>query len=62
MKFEIDKKVFNVDQNIASAGGSASDVLTNIPSVEVSNEGEVSLRGNSNVTAWINGKASGLSC
>lgn len=61
MKFEIDKKVFNVDQNIASAGGSASDVLTNIPSVEVDNEGEVSLRGSSNVTIWINGKASGLS-
>jgi len=61
MKFEIDKKVFNVDQNIASAGGSASDVLSNIPSVEVNNEGDVSLRGNSNVTVWINGKASGLS-
>lgn len=61
MKFEIDKKVFNVDQNIASTGGSASDVLTNIPSVEVDNEGEVSLRGSSNVTVWINGKASGLS-
>ena len=61
MKFEIDKKVFDVDQNIASAGGSASDVLTNIPSVEVNNEGDVSLRGNSNVTVWINGKASGLS-
>lgn len=61
MKFEIDKKVFNVDQNIASTGGSASDVLSNIPSVEVDNEGEVSLRGSSNVTVWINGKASGLS-
>lgn len=61
MRFEIDKKVFNVDQNIASTGGSASDVLTNIPSVEVDNEGEVSLRGNSSVTVWINGKASGLS-
>lgn len=61
MKFEIDKKVFNVDQNIASTGGSASDVLTNIPSVEVDNEGEVSLRGSSSVTVWINGKASGLS-
>ncbi|WP_321439012.1 TonB-dependent receptor domain-containing protein [uncultured Bacteroides sp.] len=61
MKFEIDKKVFNVDQNIASAGGSASDVLSNIPSVEVNNDGDVSLRGNSNVTVWINGKASGLS-
>lgn len=61
MKFEIDKKVFNVDQNISSTGGSASDVLSNIPSVEVDNEGEVSLRGSSNVTVWINGKASGLS-
>ncbi|MCD7937838.1 MAG: TonB-dependent receptor [Tannerellaceae bacterium] len=61
MRFEIDKKVFNVDQSLASAGGSASDILTNIPSVEVDNEGEISLRGNSSVTIWINGKASGLS-
>ncbi|MEG1546834.1 MAG: carboxypeptidase-like regulatory domain-containing protein, partial [Bacteroides sp.] len=61
MKFEIDKKVFDVDQNISSTGGSASDVLSNIPSVEVDNEGEISLRGSSNVTVWINGKASGLS-
>lgn len=61
MKFEIDKKVFNVDQNISSTGGTASEVLSNIPSVEVDNEGEVSLRGSSDVTVWINGRASGLS-
>lgn len=61
MKFEIDKKVFNVDQNISSTGGTASEVLSNIPSVEVDNEGEVSLRGSSDVTIWINGRASGLS-
>jgi outer membrane receptor protein involved in Fe transport len=61
MKIDIDKKVFNVDQNISASGGSASDVLSNIPSVEVSTEGEISLRGNSAVTVWINGKASGLS-
>lgn len=61
MKFDIDKKVFNVAQNISSTGGTASDVLTNIPSVEVDNEGEVSLRGSSDVTVWINGRASGLS-
>jgi outer membrane receptor protein involved in Fe transport len=61
MRIDIDKKVFNVDQNIAAAGGSASEVLSNIPSVEVDSEGEVSLRGNSAVTIWINGKASGLS-
>lgn len=61
MKFEIDKKVFNVGQDLSSAGGSASDVLSNIPSVNVDNDGNVSLRGNSSVTIWINGKASGLS-
>lgn len=60
MKFEIDKKVFSVDQAIAAAGGSASELLENIPSVEVDNEGTVSLRGSQNVTVWINGKAQGL--
>lgn len=60
MKFDIDKKVFSVDQNIASAGGSATEVLQNIPSVDVDNEGNVSLRNNANVEVWINGKPSGL--
>ena len=60
MSFEIDKRVFTVDQSIASTGGTVTDVLTDIPSVEVSNEGSVSLRGSESVTVWINGKASGL--
>ena len=60
MKFDIDKRVFTIDQNIAATGGSASDVLEDIPSVEVSNEGTVSLRGSESVTVWINGKAAGL--
>ena len=60
MSFDIDKKVFSVDKNIASAGGSASDVLQNIPSVDVDGEGNVSLRSNSSVEVWINGKPSGL--
>lgn len=60
MSFEIDKRVFTIDQSIASTGGSVTDVLTDIPSVEVSNEGSVSLRGSESVTVWINGKASGL--
>lgn len=61
MKFELDKKVFTVDADIASSGLSASEVLESIPSVEVDQDGEVSLRGNSSVTVWINGKESGLS-
>lgn len=60
MKLDIDKKVFNVDQDIASVGGSASEVLENIPSVEVDAEGNVSLRGSSSVTIWVNGKAQGM--
>lgn len=60
MRFELDKKVFSVDANIASAGQSASELLESIPSVEVDQDGEVSLRGDSSVTIWINGKESGL--
>lgn len=60
MKLEVDRKVFSVDQILAAAGGSASDLLENIPSVEVTTDSEISLRGNSSVEVWINGKASGL--
>ena len=60
MKLEVDRKVFTVDQVLAAAGGSASELLENIPSVEVTTDGEISLRGNSSVEVWINGKASGL--
>lgn len=60
MRFDVDKKIFSVDQNIAAAGGSATDVLKNIPSVKVDNEGNVSLRKDANVEVWVNGKPSGL--
>ena len=60
MKLEVDRKSFSVDQVLAAAGGSASDLLEKIPSVEVTTDGEISLRGNSSVEVWINGKASGL--
>ncbi len=60
MKLEVDRKSFSVDQQISNAGGSASDALENIPSVEVDNDGNVSLRGNSSVEVWINGKQRGL--
>lgn len=60
MRFELDKKVFTVDANISAAGQSASELLESIPSVEVDQDGNISLRGNSSVTVWINGKDSGL--
>lgn len=60
MRFELDRKVFSVDASVTAAGTSASELLESIPSVEVDQDGEVSLRGNSSVTIWINGKESGL--
>lgn len=60
MKLEVDRKTFTVDQVLAAAGGSVSELLENIPSVEVTTDGEISLRGNSSVEVWINGKSSGL--
>ena len=60
MRFELDKKVFTVDQNISSAGASVTDVLENIPSVDVDQEGTISLRNSEDVEIWINGKPAGL--
>ncbi|MDB6169529.1 MAG: hypothetical protein JWM88_2393 [Verrucomicrobia bacterium] len=54
----IDRKVYNVGKDIQSATGSASDLLQNIPSVQVDIEGNVSLRGDENVLILVNGKAS----
>ncbi len=56
----IDKKVYNVSQDIMSKSGSASDLLQNVPSVQVDIDGGVSLRGSSNVLIMINGKTSPL--
>ena len=56
MELKVDKKVFNVEKNITSAGGSATDVLQNVPAVSVDADGNVSLRGKSDVTILIDGK------
>jgi outer membrane receptor protein involved in Fe transport len=56
----IDRKVFNVQQDIMSKTGTASDLLQNIPSVQVDIDGVVSLRGSANVLMLINGKPSPL--
>ncbi|MBQ1797204.1 MAG: TonB-dependent receptor [Prevotella sp.] len=60
MKLKVDRKEFDVSSMITTAGQSATEVLENIPSVEVDNDGNVSLRGNSSVEIRINGRNSGL--
>ena len=54
----IDKKVFAVDQSIVSEGGSAADLLQNVPSVQTDVDGNVSLRGSTGVKILIDGKPS----
>ncbi|WP_136667128.1 TonB-dependent receptor domain-containing protein [Flavobacterium sp. H122] len=54
----LDKKIFNVGKDLISKGGSANDILNNVPSVSVNATGTVSLRGNSSVRILINGKPS----
>ncbi|MFM7766357.1 MAG: TonB-dependent receptor domain-containing protein, partial [Bacteroidota bacterium] len=60
MMSNIDKKTYNTDQLAVTAGGNVKNVLENIPSVEIDQEGTVSLRGNENVTILIDGRPSGL--
>jgi outer membrane receptor protein involved in Fe transport len=60
VEMKIDKKVFNVGKDILSRGGSANDILNNVPSVNVDVAGVISLRGNNSVTVLINGKPSML--
>jgi ferric enterobactin receptor len=60
MELSLDKKVFNVGKDLSNKGGSATDILGNIPSVSVDVEGNVKLRGSDNVRILIDGKPSGL--
>lgn len=60
IELSIDKKVVNVSQNMTSAGGTALDVLKDVPGVEVDQDGVVSLRGSENVTILIDGRPSTL--
>lgn len=60
MELSLDKRIFNVGKDLANAGGNANDILMNLPSVSVDPEGNVSLRGSSNVRILIDGKPSGL--
>jgi outer membrane receptor protein involved in Fe transport len=58
MQLGIDRKVFNADQSLVSQGGSATDLLATVPSVQVDLDGNISLRGTNNVRVLIDGKPS----
>ncbi len=60
MQLQLDKKVYNVGKDLSNLGGSASDLLANLPSVSVDVDGNVELRGSTSVKVLIDGKPSGL--
>ncbi|MEP2024797.1 TonB-dependent receptor [Reichenbachiella sp.] len=60
MQLELDKRVFNVSENLSNVGANASEIMDNLPSVSVDVEGNISLRGSGNVRILVNGKPSGL--
>ncbi|WP_350292932.1 TonB-dependent receptor [uncultured Croceitalea sp.] len=58
---KIDRKVINVGKDLTTAGASASDIMGNIPSVSITQDGELSLRGNENVRVLVDGKPTNIS-
>ena len=60
VEIRLDKRVYNVGKNNLIRGGTVSDVLENVPSVSVDIDGNIELRGNSNVRILVDGKPSGL--
>ncbi len=60
MEVGLDRRVFNVAQELTSVGGTALDIMQNIPGVAVDFDGNVNLRGSNNVTILIDGRPSSL--
>jgi iron complex outermembrane receptor protein len=56
----MEKKEFSVDNDLNSKGGSAADVIRNIPSLSLDIEGNLTLRGSGNITVLIDGRPSGM--
>lgn len=58
---EADRRVFNVENMTISEGGTAIQLLEALPSVQVDEEGNLSLRGSGNILIYINGRPTNLS-
>jgi len=61
LRVGIDKKIYNVGEDLSVKGGTANDILTRLPSVDLDQEGKISLRGEGSVTILIDGRPSSIS-
>lgn len=59
-KLDLDKKVYDVTQDIVSKGGTLSDVMQNIPSIVVDPDGSILIRGSQSITILLDGRPSNL--
>ncbi|MBF0695119.1 MAG: TonB-dependent receptor [Flavobacterium sp.] len=57
---KIDRKVINVGRDLTTAGATASDIMSNVPSVNVDQDGRISLRGNENVRILVDGRPTNI--
>ncbi|SEQ86138.1 Outer membrane receptor proteins, mostly Fe transport [Hyunsoonleella jejuensis] len=58
---KVDRKVITVGKDLTTAGPTASDIMNNLPSVNVDQQtGNISLRGNENVRVMVDGKLSNV--
>ncbi len=55
-----DRMIYNVTNDVQAQTGSVADVLRNVPGVEVDLQGNVSLRGDGNVTILVDGRPSAM--
>lgn len=58
---DIDKRVYNVENSIVSQGQTAAQLLSTLPSIQVDDEGGITMRGSGNILIYINGRPSNLS-
>lgn len=57
---EADRRVYNVENMTTADGGTAIQLLETLPSVQVDEEGNLSMRGSGNILIYINGRPTNL--
>ena len=60
LELKLDKRIFNVGKDLSNKGGTAEEILENIPSIDLDIEGNVSLRGSQSVRILVDGKPASM--